>query len=337
MLRNNKSKEPQRYKSVSQPLSKLTVGTGLSFLVFSLAAGCADSQPRTPIRAAAPDQTNQRGAETAPLTLVDIKSLPDTIGIEHQDRVNRFARLAHTAGIQPPEVDEMQLGAGQVPGFNYPVPMVRVRFEERVFFDFDKYTVRPEAGKVLDLMAENMKRDVPDAQLTVLGHTDAIGSDQYNDDLSGRRAASVIQQLYARGVRLSQMSSVPVGKRQPVAPNSSEEGRAKNRRVEFMISASQDANITLVKSRRVIADWLWTRPGEERTAPAAAQLAVMRPQKAVAGAPLDAPLRMAQVATVQGRQPKSEAEVKRLAPQPDIKLMPLKEFQQAQLKAEFDL
>jgi outer membrane protein OmpA-like peptidoglycan-associated protein len=269
--------------------------------------------------------------------VVDIKSLPDTIGIEHQDRVNRFARLAHMAGIRPPEVDEMQLGAGQVPGFNYPIPVVRVRFEERVFFDFDKYTVRPEAERVLDLMAENMKRDVPDAQLTVLGHTDAIGSDQYNDDLSGRRAASVIQQLYARDVRLSQMSSVPVGKKQPAAPNSNAEGRAKNRRVEFMISASQDANITLVKSRRVITDWLWTQPADERGAPVAAQLAVMRPQKPVDGAALNAPLQMAQVGAVQGQQPKSEAEVRRLAPQPDIKLMPLKEFQQASLKAEFDL
>jgi outer membrane protein OmpA-like peptidoglycan-associated protein len=175
---------------------------GLSFLILPLAAGRAGSGSPTSISVDPPDQGNHQGVGAAPLTVVDIKSLPDTIGIEHQDRVNRFARLAHMAGIRPPEVDEMQLGAGQVPGFNYPIPVVRVRFEERVFFDFDKYTVRPEAERVLDLMAENMKRDVPDAQLTVLGHTDAIGSDQYNDDLSGRRAASVIQQLYARDVRL---------------------------------------------------------------------------------------------------------------------------------------
>ena len=88
-----------------------------------------------------------------------------------------------------------------------------------------------------------MRRDVPDAQLTLLGHTDAIGSDQFNEDLSMRRARNVFQALVNRGVNPAQLSTVAIGKNQPIASNETEEGRARNRRVEFLISASQDANL----------------------------------------------------------------------------------------------
>ncbi len=268
--------------------------------------------------------------------IVDIKSLPDTIGIEHQDRINRFNRMAAMVGIQPPVVDDMQLGAGQVPGFNYPIPVVRVRFEERVFFDFNKETMLPEATKILDVMAENMKRDVPDAQLTILGHTDAIGSDTYNFDLSRRRALSVMQELYSRGVRLSQMSTVAVGKTQPVAPNRTDEGRARNRRVEFMISASEQANLTLVSKRRIIAEWLTVDQAEQPMEKVSVPLAVLAP--VLSASPTQGPsLQLAQTGSVQAKQPMPEAEAAKVAPQPDIKLMPLKEFHQAQLNHEFEL
>ncbi len=190
----------------------------------------------------------------------DLQSLPQTINLEQQDRIARFHRLADIIGITPPEVDELQLPAGQVPSFDYPIPVVRVVFDERVFFDFGKDVVRPDAQEVLDMMAENMKRDVPDARLLVLGHTDAIGSDAYNIDLSRRRAFNVMMELIDRGVQPTQISLVPIGKSQPIAPNSTEEGRARNRRVEFMISASQEANLQLIHLRRIIRDYLWVNP-----------------------------------------------------------------------------
>ncbi len=68
---------------------------------------------------------------------------------------------------------------GEAPGVELPVPVVRVVFPEQALFDFDADTPRPEVAAILDLVAENMRRDVPDAQLTLLGHTDAIGSEQY--------------------------------------------------------------------------------------------------------------------------------------------------------------
>jgi hypothetical protein len=103
------------------------------------------------------------------------------------------------------------------------------------------------------VIAENMKRDVPDAALTVLGHTDAIGSDAYNIDLSRRRAEAVMRALVARGVNPDQLSEVAIGKRQPIAPNDTAEGRALNRRVEFMISPALSANLAAVQQRFVPA------------------------------------------------------------------------------------
>ena len=71
--------------------------------------------------------------------------------------------------------------------------------------------------------------------------------------------------LIARGIPSESLATVAIGKRQPIAPNDSEEGRARNRRVEFMISASQEANFRIVRDRHVVADFL--RTGRERIAP----------------------------------------------------------------------
>lgn len=272
------------------------------------------------------------------LSTVSIESLPQTIGIEHTDRVRRFSRLAALAGVQAPVLDEMQLPAGLIPGFDYPIPVVRVRYNEGVFFNFNEDEVVPAGEAIIRLIAENMRNDLPDVHLTVLGHTDAIGSDEYNDELSRRRAENVIQRLFRQGVRLSQMSSVAVGKRQPAAPNSTAEGRARNRRVEFMISASEAANLALIGSRRVIKEWLATDPTRAQPhAQSNAELVVMHP-KVVEQAPGQGDsIRMAQVSTVKGRVPQSQAEVRKVAPPPDIRTMPLKEFQLAKLKEEFDL
>ena len=169
---------------------------------------------------------------------------PDqTVDLENSDRIARFRRLANVSGVIPPAITQTTVTPEQVPDIARPIPVVRIVFDERVLFDFDQDVPRPEAAGVLDLVADNMRRDVPDAQMTLLGHTDAIGSDQFNEDLSMRRARNVFQALVNRGVNPAQLSTVAIGKNQPIASNETEEGRARNRRVEFLISASQDANL----------------------------------------------------------------------------------------------
>ena len=192
-----------------------------------------------------------------------------TADLENNDRIARFRRLAALQGVAAPQIDQLRLPPNSVNYMAGAVPVVRVVFDERVFFDFNSDVPRPEAGPVFDLIAENMRHDVPDAALTVLGHTDAVGSDAYNVNLSARRAANVMEELAERGVHRTQLSEVAIGKRQPIAPNDTDTGRARNRRVEFLVSSGIDANLAAVQQRVVPASYLSLNDG----APPAPRLA----------------------------------------------------------------
>ena len=205
-----------------------------------------------------------------------------TADLENNDRIARFRRLAALQGVAAPQIDQLRLPPNSVNYMAGAVPVVRVVFDERVFFDFNSDVPRPEAGPVFDLIAENMRHDVPDAALTVLGHTDAVGSDAYNVNLSARRAANVMEELAERGVHRTQLSEVAIGKRQPIAPNDTDTGRARNRRVEFLVSSGIDANLAAVQQRVVPASYLSLNDG---TPPAprlasVAQVLRMRPDPA---------------------------------------------------------
>jgi outer membrane protein OmpA-like peptidoglycan-associated protein len=201
-----------------------------------------------------------------------------TASIENSDRIIRFRRLAAMQGLAPPKVDQLMLPANSVSYMEGSVPVVRVVFDERIFFDFNSDIPRAEAAGVFDLIAENMRRDVPDAALTVLGHTDAVGGDAYNINLSARRAANVMQELLRRGVRPEQLSEVAIGKRQPIAPNDTASGRARNRRVEFLVSSGIDANLAAVQQRIVPATYFSLGDGAPLPRPASvAQVLRMAP------------------------------------------------------------
>jgi outer membrane protein OmpA-like peptidoglycan-associated protein len=190
-----------------------------------------------------------------------------TIGLEDSDRINRFQRLANLDGIEPPIVDQIYAPAGTVQGALGPVPVVRVSFDEGVFFDTAQDTPLPGSYAVINLIAQNMQRDVPDAALTIIGNTDSVGTDTYNDDLSERRAIHVMKILADDGLDPLQMTTVAIGDRQPVAPNDTPEGRARNRRVEFLISASVQANLAAVQYQKVNPAFLETSNTLNLTAP----------------------------------------------------------------------
>ncbi|HEX7406509.1 MAG TPA: OmpA family protein [Candidatus Binatia bacterium] len=103
-----------------------------------------------------------------------------------------------------------------------------------VHFDFDKSNIRPDARVILDEAASILK-ERRDINVAIQGHTDGVGTDAYNMKLSHRRAASVEQYLVKHGVAASRLSSEGFGKRQPVASNDTDEGRAQNRRVELQV------------------------------------------------------------------------------------------------------
>lgn len=101
-----------------------------------------------------------------------------------------------------------------------------------VNFDFDSATLRAEAKAILD-EAARLLRDDTSLRVAVDGHTDAIGSDDYNQRLSEKRARSVADALVAREIGAPRLTATGYGESKPAASNDTEEGRAQNRRVEL--------------------------------------------------------------------------------------------------------
>lgn len=105
----------------------------------------------------------------------------------------------------------------------------------KIQFEFDKSDITPESFKTLDLIAAVLIAN-QQVKVMVLAHTDAIGTDEYNQALSQRRAEAVKSYLAAQGVHPPSMRSHGYGATRPIADNATDEGRAKNRRVEFKIT-----------------------------------------------------------------------------------------------------
>ena len=99
-------------------------------------------------------------------------------------------------------------------------------------FDFDKSAIKPEFEGVLDAAVEALKEN-PGVRVQVAGYTDSVGSDEYNQGLSERRANAVRDYLASHGIDASRLSAVGFGESNPVADNATEDGRAQNRRVEL--------------------------------------------------------------------------------------------------------
>ncbi len=103
-----------------------------------------------------------------------------------------------------------------------------------IFFDFDNATLKPESFPELDRIIKLMN-EKGSMQIEIAGHADATGPQSYNLKLSERRARSVVQYLTSKGISLNRIAVVFYGEEKPIAPNTTVEGRRKNRRVEFKI------------------------------------------------------------------------------------------------------
>ena len=102
-----------------------------------------------------------------------------------------------------------------------------------ILFETGKATLKPESMDEIRKVADYMKKN-PSARFEVQGHTDNQGSDKVNDPLSQQRAEAVVKALEGEGVDPFNLRPVGKGSHEPVADNKTEEGRAKNRRVEFI-------------------------------------------------------------------------------------------------------
>lgn len=108
-----------------------------------------------------------------------------------------------------------------------------------VMFRHDEAILLPAARGRLDRVADALKQMPSDRKIVIEGHTDALGTDEYNRRLSEQRANAVRSYLLQRGVTADQVVAEGRGEQEPIAPNQTAEGRANNRRVEIVIRPSQ--------------------------------------------------------------------------------------------------
>jgi outer membrane protein OmpA-like peptidoglycan-associated protein len=104
-----------------------------------------------------------------------------------------------------------------------------------VLFDFNKYTLKPGTREKLARVSGILMAH-PGLKIEVEGHTDSVGSDEYNQKLSEQRAGAVREYLVSNGVPSDTITSTGFGESRPVASNDSGSGRQQNRRVELVVS-----------------------------------------------------------------------------------------------------
>ncbi len=117
---------------------------------------------------------------------------------------------------------------------------IQVTFASGLLFDFDSDAIRPDAAGNLRNLASSLS-SYANTDLLIVGHTDALGSTTYNQDLSMRRAGSAAAYLASQGVGASRLRTTGKGEMEAVASNSTESGRQANRRIEVAIFANAGA------------------------------------------------------------------------------------------------
>ena len=154
--------------------------------------------------------------------LAKFDGCPDTDGDgipDHLDRCPDLPGIPENKGCPPVQEETKKLFTEALQGIQ---------------FDIDKATIKPTSFSILDRVVKVMN-DNSAYNLEINGHTDSTGPDDHNQDLSERRAASVKQYLTDKGIDASRLTSRGFGESQPVAPNTTANGRYKNRRVEFKV------------------------------------------------------------------------------------------------------
>ncbi len=179
---------------------------------------------------------------------------PDISGLEErladlEEQLKNMSKVDSCCILNTERIKQLEEELAKKPDtviMETPAPPVKTIDEEgvkRVFrealrgiqFETNKADIKPISFSILDNVVTIMKEN-PDYTLQIIGHTDNVGAASYNLNLSDKRAASVRTYLMDRGINGNRLSSEGKGLTMPVASNNTEDGRALNRRVEFIVS-----------------------------------------------------------------------------------------------------
>lgn len=113
-----------------------------------------------------------------------------------------------------------------------------VKFDSGILFDVDQSALKAAARTNIENLATSLKNN-PETTILIVGHTDATGTDAYNYRLSERRAAAVKAYTVSQGISSSRLTTEGRGETEPIADNTTDAGKAQNRRVEIVIVANE--------------------------------------------------------------------------------------------------
>ncbi len=152
---------------------------------------------------------------------------------EHEDRMSKDEAQSAAISKTAQEALDRAVAAGKLAQGKFLYETVLS--DDKVKFSFDKAELSADAKAALDQFADQLKADNKNVYIEVQGHTDNVGSQDYNYMLGEKRAEAVRRYLSLKGVPLHRMSVISYGETEPVADNSTREGRAQNRRVVLVV------------------------------------------------------------------------------------------------------
>ncbi len=120
----------------------------------------------------------------------------------------------------------------------------KIVITEKIQFDFNKATIKPESHALLDEIVEVIRDNAHIRKIAIEGHTDSDGGDGYNLKLSDDRAKSVQAYLVDHGIDAGRLSAKGFGETKPVGDNATDAGKEQNRRVEFLITEQDEVTKT---------------------------------------------------------------------------------------------
>jgi OOP family OmpA-OmpF porin len=120
----------------------------------------------------------------------------------------------------------------------------KIVIREKIQFDLNKATIKPESHGLLDEIVGVFKENPHIKKVSIEGHTDNQGADAYNQKLSDQRAKSVLEYLSSKGIEAKRLTAKGFGETKPIATNDTEDGKEQNRRVEFLITEQEEVTKT---------------------------------------------------------------------------------------------
>ena len=175
------------------------------------------------------------GCAKQPVAMSPQSSAPSPSGMP--SAVSPSSQPAFSQSTPPPEANQPVVGRSDSGSAR---PAIREFVENAalrdIYFEFDKYDLRPGDTKVLDVNAGWLKAN-PGHQMLIEGHADERGTDAYNLALGERRAQAAMNYLVAQGIRATRISIVSYGKERPVCNEHNEACWARNRRDHFLTKA----------------------------------------------------------------------------------------------------